>query len=131
MLFELNTKNTKGRIVGLKRENILDDIARVAGGTVNVVSGVKNQVKDEVKSRIDDAIHRMDLVPREDFERLEMTLNAAIKRIDALEGKKAPAQKTAKKTTAKKSVAKKKAAAKKTTTNTASKAKKTKPIKKK
>lgn len=96
----------------LKREKILDDIARVAGGTVNVVSGLTGQIKDEIKSRIDDTIHRMDLVPREDFERLEMTLQAAIKRIDALEGKKTPAKKPAAKKAAAKTTAKKPTASK-------------------
>ncbi len=55
-------------------EKILDDIAKVAGGGVSILSGVRNQIRGDIQSRIDDLAQRMDLVPREDFERLEAVL---------------------------------------------------------
>tara|TARA_B100001989_G_C24548775_1_gene472762 strand:- start:2812 stop:3075 length:264 start_codon:yes stop_codon:yes gene_type:complete len=53
------------------REKILDDLARFAGGTVEIISGAKGQARESFKSRIDDLAQTLDLVPREDFERLE------------------------------------------------------------
>ena len=50
---------------------IFDDLARMAGGAVNIVSGLQQQVREEIRSRVDEMLTRMDLVPREDFERLE------------------------------------------------------------
>lgn len=74
------------------REKILDDVARVAGGAVSAFSTLRRQVKDEVRARIDELAQRLDLVPREDFERVELMIFKAreeqtnlIKRIEALE----------------------------------------------
>ena len=53
------------------REKILDDLARFAGGTIEVISGAKNQAREGAKSRIDELAQSLDLVPREDFEHLE------------------------------------------------------------
>ncbi len=77
------------------KEKVFDDIARMAGGAVSIMSGVSKQVREEIRSRVDELATRMDLVPREDFERLEAMLAKArkeqaelLKRIEALEGKK-------------------------------------------
>jgi len=43
---------------------ILDDMARVAGGAVNILSGVQQQIRDDVKARVDDMADRLDLVRR-------------------------------------------------------------------
>lgn len=75
-----------------KREKILDDIARMAGGTVGLVSDTGKQAREAIRARIDDWAMQMDLVPREDFERLEAMLekaraeqDALVKRIEELE----------------------------------------------
>lgn len=84
------------------REKVIDDIARVAGGTVSVLSGIGQNIREDIKSYIDDMADRLDLVPREDFERLEMQIEALQKRLDALEKPKSkPKKSTAKKTTKK------------------------------
>ena len=74
------------------REKILDDVARVAGGAVSVFSGLQKQIKDEIKTHIEDIAARMDLVPREDLDRVEaMVVEARAqqeeqnKKIEALE----------------------------------------------
>lgn len=79
-------------MIGRNREKILDDIARVAGGTVSVFSGMTRNLREEIRSRIDEAATRLDLVPREDFERLEAVLKETRRiveeqksRIDSLE----------------------------------------------
>lgn len=77
---------------------IFDDIAKMAGGAASVLSGVRQQIEGEIKSRIDDMADRLDLVPREDFDRLSALVAKLSARVDALEGKKikAPSFKTAK-----------------------------------
>jgi BMFP domain-containing protein YqiC len=90
---------------------ILDDLARVAGGAVNVLSGLQQQIRDEIHSRIDETAAKLDLVPRKELD----IANAAIaklraqvadleSRVSKMEGKpisvkkeKAPASKAASK----------------------------------
>ena len=80
---------------------ILDDIAKAAGGAVNILSGMQQQIREEIKTRMDDMAARMDLVPREDLDRAEAMIEKLRKQQAA---KKAPA---AKKTAAKKATSKK------------------------
>jgi BMFP domain-containing protein YqiC len=63
---------------------ILDDLTRVAGGALNLFSGVREQVLNDVKSRMDEMADRMDLVPREDFDRLKLQVQELQNRLDAL-----------------------------------------------
>lgn len=70
------------------RDQLFDDIARVAGGAAGLLASVRQQAAEEIKARIDDMADRMDLVPREDLERVEAQLKALQKRVDALEGEK-------------------------------------------
>lgn len=89
---------------------IFDDLARMAGGAMNVFSGLREQILSEVKVRVDEAASRMDLVPREDFDRLQMRVDELQKKVDAFGGAgKAPAAKKSapKKTAAKKTATKK------------------------
>lgn len=58
----------------MKRDRILDDIARVAGGGVSILSGMTAQLRGDMKSRMDDLASRMDLVTRDEFEKLEAML---------------------------------------------------------
>ncbi len=87
------------------REKLLDDLAKMAGGTVGILSDASRQFREDLKSRMEDIAARLDLVPREDFEALETRFLALQKRVDALEGKtsaskpkKTTATKTAKTT---------------------------------
>jgi BMFP domain-containing protein YqiC len=87
------------------REKVFDDIARVAGSAVSIMSGMTRQVKDEIRARVDELATRMDLVPREDFERLEAMLAETRRKVDALEKqieKQPGAKKAPKKTKGKK-----------------------------
>ena len=89
---------------------IFEDLAKMAGGAMNVLSGVRQQISDEVKVRVEEIAARMNLVPREDVDRLEAVIaklqadmKDTQKRLAALEGKKpAAVKKTAKKTSVKK-----------------------------
>lgn len=57
-----------------KREKIMDDVARVAGGAAGLLNDAGKHAKDTLRTRIDDIAQDIDLVPREDFERLEAML---------------------------------------------------------
>jgi len=84
---------------------IFDDLAKVAGGAVNMFSGVRQQIEGEIKARIDDMADRLDLVPREDFDRLNALVTKLSARLDVLEGKnmkKTSSQPTKPKTTSRK-----------------------------
>ena len=85
---------------------IFDDLSRVAGGAMNVFSAFREQILNDIKARVEEVASRMDLVPREDFERLEAQVKALQKKIDGDKSaakKAAPAaKKTVKKTGKKK-----------------------------
>jgi BMFP domain-containing protein YqiC len=83
-------------------DKVLDDIARVAGGAVNILSGLQQQVKGDMRSRMEEMATRLNLVPREDFEQLRAMVVRLSNRVDELEGRKprakpAPAKKSGKK----------------------------------
>ncbi|MFA5591896.1 MAG: accessory factor UbiK family protein [Micavibrio sp.] len=65
---------------------LFDDLSRVAGGALNVFSAFREQIAGDIRARVDEAASRMDLVPREDFERLEARVNELQKQLDALGG---------------------------------------------
>ncbi len=76
------------------REKIIDDVARVAGGAVGVLSDAGREAKAIVRSKVDTLAQDMDLVPREDYEVLESMVEALRseqdelkKRIEKLEKK--------------------------------------------
>lgn len=66
---------------------IFDDLARVAGGAVNIMSGLQQQIQSDIKSRVDELASRMNLVPREDLERAEARIEKLEKAVAALQGK--------------------------------------------
>lgn len=78
----------------MSKEHLFDDLAKMAGGAASALGGFGTQIKDEIKTRVDEMAERLDLVPREDFERVEAMLKESrrqqdelIKRIEALEAK--------------------------------------------
>lgn len=71
----------------IPKEKILDDVARIAGGGVSILSGLGKQLRNDVRARIEEVATRLDLVPREDFERVEMLLAAALEQLDTLQGR--------------------------------------------
>jgi BMFP domain-containing protein YqiC len=81
---------------------ILDDLSRVAGGALNVFSGLREQIMNDIRARFDEMADRMDLVPREDFNRLEAQVKDLQKQIATLSGKKSATAAEPKKPAAKK-----------------------------
>ena len=75
-----------------RKDRIIDDIAHMTGGTVNVISGLNRNIKQDLKARIEEMATHLNLVPREDFERLEamlvesrQTQEELLKRVETLE----------------------------------------------
>jgi BMFP domain-containing protein YqiC len=85
----------------MQTENrLLDDLARVAGGAFGAVAGLRTEIEDLVKQRLERLLADLDLVPREEFEAVRAMAEKARleqetlqKRVDALEAALAEAQK--------------------------------------
>jgi len=74
---------------------IFDDLTKLAGGAAGTLNSVRQQIKNDVKARVEEVATRLDLVPREDLDRVEALLNKALEdqkeliaRIESLEGGK-------------------------------------------
>lgn len=106
---------------------IFDDIAKVAGGALSIVSGMQEQFRDEMRSRVEEMAARMDLVPREDFDLALARIEKLQKRVDALETRLDG--KTAKKPVKKAPVKAKRAVAARTAKKASAKAVKPKSVK--
>jgi BMFP domain-containing protein YqiC len=86
----------------MQTENrFLDDLARVAGGAFSTVAGLRTEIEDLVKQRLERFLADLDHVPREEFdavkamaEKARLEQEALQKRVDALEAALADAQKT-------------------------------------
>jgi BMFP domain-containing protein YqiC len=88
------------------RDNLkfLDDLAKVATGAIGSFSEVRHQVRNLVKERVDQLMGQMDMVSREEFERVEAVAEKARlrqeeleKRLTALERQLKPTSKRKKK----------------------------------
>ena len=77
-----------------KGSKFMDDLARMAGGTAGLFNSFRKEIQEDVKERVDMMVDRLDLVPRQDLEKLE-------KRVAKLEEKAGLAKKSAPKATAK------------------------------
>lgn len=96
-------------------KRIFEDMSRMAGGAASLLGGMRQQLQDDIRQRVEEMAARMDLVARDELEQLQESLNklradhtALEKRLAALEGpkkatKKTTAKKTAPKTGGKKS----------------------------
>ncbi|NQZ13363.1 MAG: accessory factor UbiK family protein [Alphaproteobacteria bacterium] len=77
-----------------EKAEIIDDIARLAGGAAGTLNSIRQQIHNDVKARVEEVAMKMDLVPREDLDRVEALLEKAIadqndlkQRIEKLEKK--------------------------------------------
>ena len=74
------------------QNRIFDDIARVAGGAIGALSGVRGEIEARVRDQLERILAGMDLVSREEFEAARAMAAKAreeqeilLRRIDALE----------------------------------------------
>lgn len=57
-----------------QKDKILDDVARVAGGAAGLLSDLGRSAKNDIRARAEEIADRLDLVPRDEFQRLEAML---------------------------------------------------------
>lgn len=67
------------------QSRILDEIAGVAGGALSLAGSAKEQIRDELKARIEFALSKMDLVTRDEYNRLEAMVKKSREEQIALE----------------------------------------------
>lgn len=84
-----------------ERPRFFDDIAGVAGGAMSALVGLRDEAEALVRTRVDEAIRKLDLVKREEMdaahdmaararagqEAAETALAAALARLEALESR--------------------------------------------
>jgi len=60
-----------------ERPRFFDDLAGVAGGALSALAGLREEMEALAKARIDEAIRRLELVRREEFDAMaELAANA-------------------------------------------------------
>jgi BMFP domain-containing protein YqiC len=60
-----------------ERPRFFDDLAGVAGGAMSALAGMRDEAEALIRSRLDEAIRRLDLVRREELEAAqELAANA-------------------------------------------------------
>ena len=50
------------------RPRLFDDLAGMAGGAVSALAGLRDEAEAMVRARVDEALRRLDLVRREEFD---------------------------------------------------------------
>jgi BMFP domain-containing protein YqiC len=59
------------------RPRFLDDLAGVAGGALSALAGIREEIEALARARLDEAVRRLELVRREEFDALaELAANA-------------------------------------------------------
>ncbi len=71
-----------------KSNKIFEDITQLASSAAGLMNDVKTQIHDDVKIRVEEMATKLDLVPREDFEKLEAQVADLTARLKKLEDKK-------------------------------------------
>ena len=82
------------------QNRLFDDLARVAGGAFGALAGLRNEIEEMVKQRLERLLADLDHVPREEFEvvkalaeKARTEQEALTVRVAALEAALAEAQK--------------------------------------
>ncbi|MGF1474889.1 MAG: accessory factor UbiK family protein [Geminicoccaceae bacterium] len=94
------------------QNRILDDLARVAGGAINTLGGLREEIEVRVRERLERVAGEMELVTREEFDALRSMVvktreeqEALSAKIDELVAKIDTMQQTTEKKTTRKSAA--------------------------
>ena len=62
----------------MQTENrLLDDLARMANGALNTLSGVREEIESRVRERVERMLADMDMVPREEFDAVKAVAQKA------------------------------------------------------
>jgi len=68
-----------------ERPKFFDDLAGVAGGAMSALAGLREEVASMVRARVDEAVRRLDLIKREEFEAMAEVARRARAQSEALE----------------------------------------------
>ena len=69
------------------RPKFFDDLAGVAGGAISVLAGLREEMASMTRARVEEAMRRLDLVKREDFEAMAELARRAKTQAEALEAR--------------------------------------------
>jgi len=69
----------------VERAKFFDDLAGVAGGALSALAGLREELTALVRARVEEAMRRLDLVKREDFEAMAELARRAREHAEALE----------------------------------------------
>jgi BMFP domain-containing protein YqiC len=70
-----------------ERPKFFDDLAGVAGGALSALTGLREEMASMVRARVDEAVRRLDLVKREEFEAMSEVARRAKAQVEALEAR--------------------------------------------
>jgi BMFP domain-containing protein YqiC len=68
-----------------ERPKFFDDLAGVAGGAISALAGVREELAALARSRVDEAVKRLDLVRRDEFDAIAELAQRAKIQVEALE----------------------------------------------
>jgi len=67
------------------RPKFFDDLAGVAGGAISALAGLREEMQSLVRARVEEAMRRLDLVKREEFDAMAELAKRAKAQAEALE----------------------------------------------
>ena len=67
------------------RPKFFDDLAGVAGGALSALAGLREELSALVRARVEEAMRKLDLVKREEFEAMAELAQRAKIQVEALE----------------------------------------------
>jgi BMFP domain-containing protein YqiC len=70
-----------------ERPKFFDDLAGVAGGAISALAGVREELAALARSRVDEAVKRLDLVRRDEFDAIAELAQRAKIQVEALEAR--------------------------------------------
>jgi BMFP domain-containing protein YqiC len=69
------------------RPKFFDDLAGVAGGALSALAGLREEITAMVRARVDEAVRKLDLVKRDEFEAMAELAKRAREQSEALEAR--------------------------------------------
>jgi BMFP domain-containing protein YqiC len=76
---------TKEQALMSDRPKFFDDLAGVAVGAISALAGLREEIASMVKARVDEAVRRLDLVKRDEFDAMAELAKRAREHAEALE----------------------------------------------
>jgi BMFP domain-containing protein YqiC len=67
------------------RPKFFDDLAGVAGGAMSAFAGLREEMTAAVRARVEEAVRKLDLIKRDEFEAMAEMARRARMHVDALE----------------------------------------------